>query len=408
VTRPFTDAPSETPAAARIPGAPGVPGAPRITRAHRALITAVAIGAVMIAGIGFAGSYSAVRDLALRKGFGLFAYVFPLGVDVGIAALLALDLVLTWLRIPFPLLRQTAWLLTAGTIVFNAAASYPDPLGMGMHAIIPVLFVVVVEAARHAIGRIAEITADRHMESVRLMRWLLAPAPTFRLWRRMKLWELRSYEEAVRQEQARLVYRTRLRARYGRGWRRSAEVEELLPLKLSRYGVPVPALPSSETPDAPEVLRGAALPDPVAVAERAAPAVNGWHPEPGPESQPDAASTAHPAPEGEPVPASAVVRSRNGARRPLTVPLPEPEYTSDPPLEPPPPPPAAQSAVDVYFDGLLSYIDTYGQQPDRRMLAHHLYDEYGVTGRQGDGPINPETLRKYWPELQERYMARRG
>ncbi|WP_030622420.1 DUF2637 domain-containing protein, partial [Streptomyces fulvoviolaceus] len=97
---------------------------------------------------------------------------------------LALDLLLTWIRIPFPLLRQTAWLLTAATIAFNGAAAWPDPLGVGMHAVIPILFVVSVEAARHAIGRIADITADKHMEGVRLTRWLLSPLPTFLLWRR--------------------------------------------------------------------------------------------------------------------------------------------------------------------------------------------------------------------------------
>ncbi len=199
----------------------------------------VAAGACLISGIGFAGSYNAVRELALHKGFGTFAYAFPVGVDAGIVVLLALDLVLTWLRIPFPLLRQTAWLLTAATIAFNAAASWGDALGMSMHAVIPVLFVVVVEASRHAVGRIADITADRHMESVRMMRWLLSPVPTFRLWRRMKLWELRSYDETVRLEQNRLVYRAQLRFRYGRGWRRSAPFQALLPLKLAKYGVPL-------------------------------------------------------------------------------------------------------------------------------------------------------------------------
>ncbi|MGW4651549.1 DUF2637 domain-containing protein [Kitasatospora sp. NPDC004289] len=212
---------------------------PSLTRAHRALLGVVAAGACLISGIGFAGSYNAVRDLAVEKGFGAFSYAFPIGVDAGIVVLLALDLVLTWLRIPFPLLRQTAWLLTAATIAFNAAASWGDPLGMAMHAVIPMLFVVVVEASRHAVGRIAAITADRHMESVRLMRWLLSPVPTFRLWRRMKLWELRSYDETVRLEQNRLVYRAQLRFRYGRGWRRSAPFQALLPLKLAKYGVPL-------------------------------------------------------------------------------------------------------------------------------------------------------------------------
>ena len=79
-----------------------------------------------------------------------------------------------------------------------------------MHAVIPILFVVSVEAARHAIGRIADITADKHMEGVRLTRWLLSPVPTFLLWRRMKLWELRSYEQVIKLEQDRLVYQARL------------------------------------------------------------------------------------------------------------------------------------------------------------------------------------------------------
>src|SRR4051812_14911126 len=217
----------------------------QLTRMHRVLIGVVVFGAVLIAAIGFAGSYAAVRELAEQKGFGNFSLVFPIGIDAGICVLLALDLLLTWLRIPFPLLRQTAWLLTAATIAFNGAAAWPDPLGVGMHAIIPVLFVVSVEAARHAIGRVADITADKHMEGVRFTRWLLAPFPTFRLWRRMKLWELRSYEEVIRREQDRLVYRARLRARYGVAWRRKAPVEAIMPLRLAKYGVPL-----TETADA--------------------------------------------------------------------------------------------------------------------------------------------------------------
>ncbi|MFJ8150439.1 DUF2637 domain-containing protein [Streptomyces sp. NPDC096048] len=211
----------------------------QLTRTHRVLIGMVVFGAVIIAGIGFAGSYAAVRELALQKGFGNFSYVFPIGIDAGICVLLALDLLLTWIRIPFPLLRQTAWLLTAATIAFNGAAAWPDPLGVGMHGVIPILFVVSVEAARHAIGRIADITADKHMEGVRLTRWLLSPGPTFLLWRRMKLWELRSYEQVIKLEQERLVYQARLRSRFGRGWRRKAPVESLMPLRLARYGVPL-------------------------------------------------------------------------------------------------------------------------------------------------------------------------
>ncbi|GAA2505294.1 DUF2637 domain-containing protein [Streptomyces longisporus] len=260
----------------------------QLTRMHRVLIGVVVSGAVIIAGIGFAGSYAAVRELAIKKGFGNFSYVFPIGIDAGICVLLALDLLLTWIRIPFPLLRQTAWLLTAATIAFNGAAAWPDPLGVGMHAVIPVLFVVAVEAARHAIGRIADITADKHMEGVRLTRWMLSPIPTFLLWRRMKLWELRSYEQVIKLEQERLVYQARLRSRFGRAWRRKAPVESLMPLRLARYGVPL-----AQT--APEGLAAAGIepallppaPQPVPVANRAveaAPAAP-YVPEPEPEPE---------------------------------------------------------------------------------------------------------------------------
>ncbi|MEV7156975.1 DUF2637 domain-containing protein [Streptomyces misionensis] len=217
----------------------------QLTRTQRALIAIVVIGAVIIAGIGFVGSYGAVRSLAERKGFGGFALVFPIGVDAGICVLLALDLLLTWLRIPFPLLRQSAWLLTAATIAFNGAAAWPDPLGVGMHAVIPVLFVVAVEAARHAVGRIADITADRYMEGVRWSRWLLSPLPTFRLWRRMILWEIRRYQDVITAEQERLVYQANLRMRFGRAWRWKAPVEQLLPLRIARFGVPMGTAASS-------------------------------------------------------------------------------------------------------------------------------------------------------------------
>src|SRR5690606_6477501 len=63
----------------------------QLTRTHRILIGVVVTGAVVIAGIGFAGSYAAVRELSLNKGFGDVSYVFPIGIDAGICVLLALS-----------------------------------------------------------------------------------------------------------------------------------------------------------------------------------------------------------------------------------------------------------------------------------------------------------------------------
>ncbi|GAA3527658.1 DUF2637 domain-containing protein [Streptomyces osmaniensis] len=212
---------------------------PQLTTLQRRIIAGVALGAAVIALIGFIGSYAAVRALAEAKHFGQFAMIFPIGLDAGILVLLALDLLLTWLRMPLPMLRHIAWLLTAATIGFNGAAAWPDPIGVGMHAVIPVLFVAVVEAARHAVGVAADISAAKHMESVRLSRWLLDPVGTFLLWRRMKLWELRSYEQVIKLEQDRMIERAKLRRRYGRRWRSKAPIEAVLALRLTRYGRPL-------------------------------------------------------------------------------------------------------------------------------------------------------------------------
>ncbi|WP_409000794.1 DUF2637 domain-containing protein [Streptomyces europaeiscabiei] len=298
---------------------------PKLTILQRRLIITVGVGSAVIAAIGFVGSYAAVAELAKEKHFGAFATILPIGIDAGILVLLALDLLLTWLRMPLAMLRHTAWLLTASTIAFNAATAWPDPIGTGMHAVIPVLFVVVVEAARHAIGRTADISAGRHMDSVRLVRWLLDPVSTFRLWRRMKLWELRSYDQVIQMEQARLIERARLRARYGRRWRSKAPVLAVMALRLTRYGrtlTPVsgvldiehapaagpdrPALPTAQ-PDAVAVPVVIAQPQPVSAA-----AADSWwdalyggaDAQPQPEVQPDAQPQPEVQPEPEPHPAA--------------------------------------------------------------------------------------------------------
>ncbi|WP_262376176.1 DUF2637 domain-containing protein [Streptomyces sp. sk2.1] len=211
-----------------------------LTRTQKILIGLVATGAVAIAGIGFAGSYHAVTALAVDKGFGSFAKFFTLGVDIGIGIFLALDLLLTWLRMPYPLLRQGAWLLTAATISFNAAAAWPDPLGVSMHAVIPVLFVISVEAARHATGRIADITADKHLEGPNISRWFLNPASTFILWRRQRLWGIRAWDNVLKLERERRIYIAQLRKEHGRrAWRRKASAAQMLVLSLAKDGMSI-------------------------------------------------------------------------------------------------------------------------------------------------------------------------
>lgn len=57
-----------------------------------------------------------MSELAEKKGVDGFSVVLPIGIDADACVLLALNLLLTWICIPFPPLRQTVWFLTAATI----------------------------------------------------------------------------------------------------------------------------------------------------------------------------------------------------------------------------------------------------------------------------------------------------
>ncbi|MFJ2964238.1 DUF2637 domain-containing protein [Streptomyces collinus] len=201
------------------------------------------VGGVVLAGIGFTGSYNTLRALAFDRGFGDFSYAFPIGIDAGIVVLYALDLYLIRRDTPWPMVRTVAHLLTVGTIVFNAAAApgpvSADPIGTAMHAAIPILFIVAVEASRRGFVRASDIAAGRDSQTIPAARWALAPAATAALWRRMKLWDKASYQEVVQIEQERTVYAAMLQRKYGRGWRRRAQGDELLPLTMAKYGLTV-------------------------------------------------------------------------------------------------------------------------------------------------------------------------
>ncbi|MEU7254098.1 DUF2637 domain-containing protein, partial [Streptomyces sp. NPDC045251] len=271
------------------------------------------------------------------------------------------------------LLRQTAWLLTAATIAFNGAAAWPDPLGVGMHGVIPVLFVVSVEAARHAIGRIADITADKHMEGVRLTRWILSPGPTFLLWRRMKLWELRSYEQVIKLEQERLVYQASLRSRYGRAWRRKAPVEALMPLRLARYGVPL-----AQT--APAGLAAAGIEEtPVLFTVERIPA---------PADQPDD-STPSPAPDDNPTPAEIT------QTRPAQNPAAAPSGSRGAPV-------AAGEDVERFADAYRAFLARHQVEPTSMQWASWLRDVYGITTAAGN-PLAEDRVQPLLLALQQRY-----
>jgi hypothetical protein len=224
-----------------------------LTPAETKVAGVVAAGVGGLGLIGFANSFAAVQAAAVGS-FGRMAWTVPLGIDVGIAVFSALDIVLARLDMRLPWLRLVPWSLTAATVYLNVARA-DDVFGVVAHAAGPALWVLAVEVGAHVARVRAGLASGRRMDRVRTSRWVLAPLATARLWRRMVLWEVRSYPDALGRERDRVLALTDLQDRHGWiRWRWRAPRRDRA---LYRLGELVPADP------APPVVPLAVDPGPV-------------------------------------------------------------------------------------------------------------------------------------------------
>ncbi|MGW4086988.1 DUF2637 domain-containing protein [Streptomyces sp. NPDC004822] len=214
-------------------------GVPPLSVWERRGVKLTALGGAAVGGLGFYASFDAVSAKAAQWGFDE-PWVLPTAIDSAIPVftgaylfLIRMDMRLWWARL-------VPWALSLITCALNVAAGN-SLWSKVAHGAMSLLWVAVSEIAAHTYAvRIGAATGRRRrMDKVRWSRWLLSPLPTFLLWRRMKLWEQRSYDQVLKLEQERLIYQSKLRGRFGRAWRRKAPVESLMPLRLARTGVPL-------------------------------------------------------------------------------------------------------------------------------------------------------------------------
>jgi hypothetical protein len=183
-----------------------------------ALVLAVLVlGLLAAAGV---SSYDNLWHLATAHHVPM-ARLNPLELDFGLVVVTLADITLTLIGHPFAGLRWLARLLGLGTIAANVAAGWPDPVGGFLRAFAPAIIVALTEAVRAYLLR----RDDAVPVGIPAARWVLAPVPTFVLWRRMKLWGVRSYREAVDMELSRLVAIEQLADRYPQGWREAAPAD---------------------------------------------------------------------------------------------------------------------------------------------------------------------------------------
>ncbi|MEV5905846.1 DUF2637 domain-containing protein [Streptomyces sp. NPDC052127] len=233
---------SETESGTGLESAPG-----RLTGTQKWAAGAIVTAALVLAGIGLYLSFEHVAVFAfeeLRFGSLGKGQMFAVGVDVGIMVMIAVDLLMAWLKRPISWIRYPVWLLTAATVVLNAASGAPegawqllDYVAAGAHGVVPVLFIMVVELGRTSIDRIVR-PDQAERDSIPWLRWILAPVATARIFRRMRLWGVTSYPEMIRRDQQLIAYEQWLKRKHDGDISKASE-DELLPMKMAPYGYTV-------------------------------------------------------------------------------------------------------------------------------------------------------------------------
>ncbi|MEU5985051.1 DUF2637 domain-containing protein [Streptomyces sp. NPDC047434] len=228
------------------------PGVPPLTRPEMGLAGVGALAAAGVGALGLISSFDAVSAAAARWGFGE-PWMLPVGIDVAIPVFTVANLLLIRMDMALAWARFVPWILTLITCGLNVAA------GHGMwakvaHGTMPLLWVVFSEIGAHIYAvRIGAATGKR-MDKIRASRWLLAFPSTFSLWRRMTLWEITSYADALAREKERQLARADLRETYGWRWRSKTPRRERVLLRLGELAPEAAeevSVPETETPAPP-------------------------------------------------------------------------------------------------------------------------------------------------------------
>ncbi|MFJ3655491.1 DUF2637 domain-containing protein [Streptomyces nigra] len=203
---------------------------PPLTKPEMGLAGLGALAAAGVGALGLIASFDAVSSAAARWGFGA-PWMLPVGIDVAIPVFTVANLLLIRMDMALAWVRFVPWALTLVTCGLNVAAGHTMWAKVA-HGTMPLLWVVFSEIGAHVYAVRIGAATGRRMEKVRFSRWMLAPLSTFALWRRMTLWEITSYSEALKRERERQLARARLRERHGRRWRSKTPRPERVLLKL--------------------------------------------------------------------------------------------------------------------------------------------------------------------------------
>ncbi|WP_405673722.1 DUF2637 domain-containing protein [Streptomyces canus] len=220
---------------------------PPLSRPELGLAGVGALAAAGVGALGLISSFDAVSAAALRWGFSE-PWMLPVGIDVAIPVFTVANLLLIRMDMALAWVRFVPWVLTLITCGLNIAAGHSLSAKVA-HGTMPLLWVVFSEIGAHIYAVRIGAATGRRMEKIRFSRWLLAPASTFALWRRMTLWEVTSYRHALTLERERLLALADLHERFGWKWRSKTPRRERVMLRMGELAPAAADLGPEPTPD---------------------------------------------------------------------------------------------------------------------------------------------------------------
>ncbi|NEA57976.1 DUF2637 domain-containing protein [Streptomyces sp. SID13666] len=236
---------------------------PPLTRFEQSLLMVATVLGVGVGGTGFALSFDTVTAAAKSWDFTV-PQMLPIGIDLAIPTFTVVNLLLIRMDMPLAWVRFVPWFLTGVTCWLNIAAGTSLSARIA-HGTMPLLWVVLSEVAAHVYAARIGVVTGRRMEKIRRSRWILAPLSTFALWRRMTLWEITKYGEALDRERERQLLRADLREEHGLRWRSKTPRRTRVLLKLGD-ATPEPA-PADPPAAASAVLDAHQVPAPETASE---------------------------------------------------------------------------------------------------------------------------------------------
>ena len=223
------------------------------TKVEKAAVSIIGLLMLALAGAGMFVSFTTVQ-INLEPWFpgDHRSAVVPLGVDIGILLFGMVDILLAYWDMPYALPRLFEWGLVGATAWLNVAG--PEPKWVkAAHIVMPSLWAVSVQIVRKVILTRLGLINDTKMARIRFTRWILAPWSTMKLWRRMVLWEITDYTEALEREFNRLATQATAKQQWGEDWKEVLPGDFVMKMEMGLVqseDIPMRPVPAGTKPEA--------------------------------------------------------------------------------------------------------------------------------------------------------------